>query len=421
MKVLVISRSVWNTNNSFGNTYDNLFKRFENIEIAHVFLCDGMPDFNLKYLKSFFQIPESDITDSFLKSKKKPIGREVTKDTVKCGSKSYDAKFQAARNNRSNILYILRDYIWKKANINYYSLFSFVEEFKPDIIFMPLYYANYVSRVAIEILKKFNIKLVMQVSIDVYSLRHFSFSPFFWIRRFSIRKTIRKIISHCSLLYTISEKQRLDYEKYLKIPCSVLYKFYDSERKQSNSVVEKGFFLYAGNIGDGRWKVLAEIGDVLAKNNVGKLHVYSMTTYSKRMKRIMGNCVLHGPVSSSEVIELQNKADFLVHVESFSLENRNNVRYSISTKIMDYLSLGGKILAVGPKDVASMELISNNELGFCFNSISDLKMNITLLSDQSLASKYCNNCFKYIGNQKERDESSMFLRDLELVIGGTDE
>ena len=57
------------------------------------------------------------------------------------------------------------------------------------------------------------------------------------------------------------------------------------------------------------------------------------------------------------------QSHFLLHVESFDQLNRTYVKYSISTKISEYLSSNRGVMAYGPHEVASMELLCENGFG----------------------------------------------------------
>ena len=76
-----------------------------------------------------------------------------------------------------------------------------------------------------------------------------------------------------------------------------------------------------------------------------------------------------GGLDSSGVITQMENSHFLLHVESFDKVNRTYVRYSISTKISEYLSSGRGIIAYGPHEVASIELLNNNSFGCCITDL----------------------------------------------------
>ena len=52
----------------------------------------------------------------------------------------------------------------------------------------------------------------------------------------------------------------------------------------------------------------------------------------------------------------------LVHVESFDNKSRQLTKLSISTKIPEYLATGKPIIAIGPREVASLEYLKDCSL-----------------------------------------------------------
>jgi hypothetical protein len=92
-----------------------------------------------------------------------------------------------------------------------------------------------------------------------------------------------------------------------------------------------------------------------------------------------------GSLKSNELMVVLNKCDIPVHVESFDKKSIQATLLSISTKIPEYLSLEKPILAIGPKEVASMEYLEN--VAFCINEPTDVFEKIQkLFRDQNLRS-----------------------------------
>lgn len=401
MKVLVISRNPWRMDNSFGNTYSNLFKGMADIEIANIFLCDGEPDYCIEEVTRYYQIKESEM----LKSIKHPFskeryGKEIFRNSVhQPKDRNYQKTFSFGQKKRWPIFYIFRDCIWTFGRKDWRNVYKFVDDFKPDLVFMPLYYADYVSKFALKLLNYIKVPLVMEVSIDVYSLKQLSFDPFYWIHRFSVRHNIRKIIKKCSYLYTISNLQKKEYEKMLKIKCGVLYKFLDKGRLIQEAIIDEGMFAFTGNIGNGRWKTLALLGKEIQNLGLGKLYIYTPTLITNKIKKELRYCELCGPISSEEVIAVHNKARYLVHVESFSKKDALEVRYSISTKIMDYLSIDKEVIAIGPDNIASIEFLKQYNRAHVCTSTKTIRKVLETLNNPQIADK------------KEELDLSIFDRD----------
>ena len=47
MKVLILSNTPWREDNSFGNSFSNIFGNIPNLEIANIFFKYGEPDNNI--------------------------------------------------------------------------------------------------------------------------------------------------------------------------------------------------------------------------------------------------------------------------------------------------------------------------------------------------------------------------------------
>lgn len=380
MKVLILSVDPWKQNNSFGNTYSSIFGKIDNLDIAHVYLLDGLPDFE-KNISSYYQIPESEIIKSALRPHRRgnSVGREVLPDrrvekaasrgeNIKSMKNMYSKLLDFGKKHHWGIMFAARELAWKMGNVNYNGLFSFIDKFKPDLFLLAYYNVYNSNRIALKIKQHYDIPMVMVMMMDHYSLKRVSWNPIFWIDRFRKRAMIRKLVSESEKMFVISKKLKEEMERDLHIPCQVLYKTPDESRlykpynPSRNDIIK---YLFTGNIYANRWKTLAMLAKELESQGGGKLDIYTSTPVSREMDKVLnieGVSEIHVPVSQNEVIALQNNADVLVHAEAFDKYNKSLVRCAISTKIMDYLSVGRCILAIGPSDISSVEYLTDNNL-----------------------------------------------------------
>jgi glycosyltransferase involved in cell wall biosynthesis len=184
------------------------------------------------------------------------------------------------------------------------------------------------------------------------------------------------------MLYVITEKQRREYDTYFgKGKCKVLYKGADFSNgialKDSSDDIVK--FVYTGNIGAGRWKILAEIANQLRQINQHKLRaqlfIYTGTSISEKMRRsldIPGCSSLMGSVPSNIIPKIQSEADVLVYTEPFEKQFRYKARLSFSTKIVDYLASSRCILAVGWRGCGGIDYLIKNDAAQVVTDISEL-------------------------------------------------
>lgn len=404
MKILVISSTAWNTNNSFGNTYSNFFSAMEDVEIANIFLSDGAPSFE-KNVTSYYQVSEKAMIKSItnLSRATTNVGKYYIPDWTSKEELRYPNTnwMRMARTKRWTIFFILRECIWKFGKMDINQIMEYVGNFNPDIIFLPLYYSLYVSRLALKIQEYFNLPMVSEASIDIYTMKQISWDPLFWLDRIVKRKMIRKVIKHSSFLYVISEKQKKDYEKIFNLPCKILTKMPDTqytlaEYKQNNGILK---FLYTGNIGDHRWESLAVIAKAIKAAGNARLDIYTATVTTNKMRKklsIPNISYLHEPVNGVKVRQLQEEADVLIHVESLRLKERLRVKYSISTKIMDYLMAGRCIFAVCTPDLASYEYLEQNRTALIAENRKKIFEGINeLVTNRNLIVSYAKQCHTF--------------------------
>ncbi len=377
MRVLVLSNTAWNNNNSFGNSFSNIFEGLENVDIANIFCRQEKPKNNV--VSRYFQITEKALLKN-LCNKNHPSGKVVYVDNAEEMTDNEIKAFDYARKKRWRVMFWLRDMIWKVGRWKSYELKTFIDDFNPDLLFMPIYYSSYLNDILVFIKEYTNKPMLGYISDDCYTLRQFSLSPFYWIDRLYKRRKVKKSIDMCEILYVISDIQKKEYDKCFNKDCKILWKINDFDEQpvyEEHSDIIK--LVYTGNIGTGRYKQLSLIGKQLAEINKDKkimeLDIYTQTPLSKKMQKALDlpGINMKGGIPVSEVDSVQNSADILVHVESFDLKDRLAVHQSFSTKIVDYLYKGKCILAVGPHDVASIDYLKKNDAALVAVNSEELK------------------------------------------------
>lgn len=369
MKILILSNTSWRNDNSFGNSFSNIFGGIDNIEIANIFCRYGEP--NNSIVSRYFQITEKSLITNLV-DKRVPSGKEVfinKNSAVKLNSEE-KMFVNHIRKIRLQAYYWVRDFIWLIGRWKSRELKEFVDDYNPDIIFQPLYYSLYLNDIALFLNNYTKVPMVCYVSDDNYTLHQFSLSPLYWVDRFMKRIKIKKVIEHCEYMYVISDIQKREYEKCFKKECRVLTKGADflnrPPLKEKINIPMK--FVYTGNIGGNRWKSLALIGKALEKINnsdvKAQLYIYSMTPITGKMQtalNIASSAFFMGGVSQEKIKKIQREADVLVHVEPLDLSGRLAVHQSFSTKIVDYFHAARCIFAVGTADTASINYLIKND------------------------------------------------------------
>lgn len=396
MRILVVSNTSWADDNSFGNSFSNIFKGIPDLQFANIYLRPGQPqnDFEM----CFFQITEKTLLRN-LKKPKIPSGIRVFPDGTKGEAPEKEAisGFRQASKLRWQILFWARDLIWKVGRWKSAQLRKFLDDFHPDLIFQPVYVHPYINDLVLYIKEYTKAPMLGYICDDNYTLRQFRLSPLYWIDRLWSRQKVKAVIEKCEVLYVISQIQREEYEKIFTPPCKILTKCEDFDKpspewKLPGDMVR---MIYAGNIGAGRWESLALIASAAARlNQEGyqvRFDIYSATPQTKKMRKALNvtGCRLHDPVSYEKVLELQEKSDILVHAEGLSLKSRMICHQSFSTKLVDYFAIGKCIFAVGTEDVACIKHLKDNHAAVVAENKSMVYKKIKwLLSDTDRILQY---------------------------------
>ncbi|WP_426063472.1 hypothetical protein [Flavobacterium sp. DSP2-3-1] len=383
IKILIISSTPWDDNNSFGSSFSNIFGGNPNYEIANIYCLFGLP--NTKVAKHFFQITEKGIVRTLLGKQKfsgKQIFTSVNENFPDTMLSNSEMKFvNKLKILRWQIFFWIRDLVWSTGKWKSKPLDDFITNFQPDLIFLPIYYSTYMNTIGLYAQMKAGVKMVGYISDDCYTLKHFSLSPLFWIDRFIKRAYVKKAIDQCEILYTITETQKNEYNAIFGNKCKVLFKGgdFDDFSHQKKILNHPIKIIYTGNLGMGRWKSLAKIGEALQLINcdglIAQLYIYSQTHLSasamEKLKLIDAICFMGG-IPSTKVKDVQRDSDILVHVESFKLSERNSARLSFSTKIVDYLEAGRCIVAVGWEKTGAIEYLMENDVAIVITDVNQI-------------------------------------------------
>lgn len=381
MKVLVITRAPWRNDNNTGNTLTNLFCEMDDIEFYSIYLRDQVPD-NAIAARSF-SISERQLLNNLFK--KTVVGKEIFAND-KTEAMMEENIYSFAKKKGNMFLVWLRDVLWSFGQWKNDNLKNFIKDINPDVIFMPMFCCVYPYRVIHYISKITKAKIILFHPDDNYTLKQFSLSPIFWLYRFNLRKWVKKIVNISDVNYAISHIQKEEYEKAFNKPFKVLTKGLDFDevpkfKTEYNKPLQ---LVFTGNIGVNRWRSLAIIADALKEINAdgikAQMKIYTATPITEKMEKalnIENTSKIMGFVDSSEVAGIQSNADMLIHVEAMDLKNKLLVRQSFSTKLVDYFKSARPILAVGPKDVASIDHLIRNDCAIVADNKQELVEKLT--------------------------------------------
>lgn len=374
-RVLVISHNPFSNSQNNGKTLSAFFDGWPKDKIAQLYLTPDKPDFTT--CNKFYRITDLDVLKQFVK--KGVAGTEIKESEILNNEKELLHKNKGyifIRNlflKRSPIMYYMRNMAWKFVKPwKNKELNDWIKNFNPEVVFFQSSNVYSVFDMVADICEKFKLKLFMETTDD-YVTGHFSINPFYLMDINNMIKRYKKLVDKSECIFAIGDMMAEEYKERF----GGTYKVAMNSIDVSANVIPYGDvnnkrirLLYTGNLGLNRWKILKRIGEALESINkkgiLANLDIYSLERpSSKILKQLNKKDIIEykGNLNKSELVAERNKSDILVHVESFDRKNKNITRLSVSTKIPECLLSRRCILAVGPKDIASIKYLRDNQIG----------------------------------------------------------
>lgn len=383
MRVLVVSDIEWSDDNSLGNTMSNLFSGIKEITVASLYRRTSNPGNIL--CKKYFRISYVSILKNFFNKEKigeyfeldKPI---YTKTEVTNEKKAIGLIHKLKLNK---LVYFIEDALFATKKWENQKYKKFLEEFNPDIIFSFAKASKTQLLFEKNILKNLkNCKKVTFVVDDIYGANHNK----------KYKKIIAEQLNLASKVYYITPSLRDEYKEIFGADGEILTKGCDFSLpvvKKENPVKT---IVYAGNLLYGRDKTLIKLANAIKEHNEKSenkllLKVFSPTIVDNMVidaMNIDGASQFCGAKPFSEIVEILNKADVVLQVESFDEKQIKIVKHSFSTKITDCMQSGSVLFAIGPKQVASMRAAKEIEGSFTAFCDEDIIKAIKEISNADL-------------------------------------
>ncbi len=408
-----MSRTPWNEANSFGNTFTNLFGGIENVEIANI-CCQG-GSMNSRLIDESFQLTDKAVAKSIIGCNP---GQIIRNDTESSSSSKPNIP-------RKAVFYALREAIWVLGRWKSKKLKRFILDFKPDILYLPIYRSHYMCEVDKYVIKLTGVPYAVHISDDVYGFPSKGAGLSKHLQRI-IRKDIRQIFKDATYGEVFSPLMADEYKSVFNIPFYVIGKTVDLSQlpdlpqKQKDSITR---FVYTGNYGGERGVQLVSLAqsitDVFPKGTA-VLDIYSATKADDEIESQLARleCVrLMGAVTSDKILTIQQQANYLIHVEGFTPEAIFESRLSFSTKIIDYLLAGRPIVAIGPQEVTSIQVLKSNDMAYVATDIPGIKdIMYRIAQGQTEDDIKVNNGRTYLVNHRDarKMKTEMYQRIVQL-------
>lgn len=422
-----MSSEVWNDRINGNNVTTNWFEGMQ-AEFANIYASPGVP-YN-QCCKKYFQITDLMMLKSILSGKR--AGKILSDSDTDIGMDLNEAEAEPKRlytflkSISGDFLRLVRELLWLMGKYDVDALKKFIDDFKPDVIFSERMASCKMLRLEKIVAGITDAPIFAFTGDDEYSLRQLKFSPFFWMNRIMVRKMLRQMVKKYKIYYTLSEEQKVYYEKEFGCRCEILRKCGESATEYNPHKVHKPVkMIYAGKFYCNRWKMLAKIVDVLKEINCDEtkiiLEIYTRDIPTKQQKKLLDdgkNSFIKGGVSQEKLKRIYQNADVALHVESIDRKNRLATRLSFSTKIIDCIFSGCAVMAFCWNQHSGWTYLKREDAAICVSSEEELRHELKkICRNPSYVDQYAKKAY-LCGRKNHRKEEvqKKLLKDFKAVI-----
>ena len=269
--------------------------------------------------------------------------------------------YQAAQKRRP-WMYFARNALWALGAWKTAELDAWMGRQKPDVIFFASGDYVFSYRVVRHLAEKYRIPVVVSVVDDYYFYRGEERSPLAKWNTRVFRKTMEQMMKRAGGAVYVHPAMAKVYNRQFGTCGDVLYKTAE-HLPGAGPDHPLPRVTYLGGLGLRRDEALLEVGRQLKRlvpDGSVLLDVYSADREPELLEQLTeeNGIRFRGAVSPQEVQRVEAESDILLLAESRAPELTERLRYSLSTKVAEYLGSGRCMLAYGPKEAGSISYLA---------------------------------------------------------------
>ena len=385
-RVLIVNSNSVNVNNATGITLQSVLSELETDSLMELYwntIAEVTGKVNIKF-KALDFAPLS-LAGLVFNNKGKEISGKM-KNTAE----------HSAQSNRvvKNVFTYLRQFITLQADLSRVKLtkqdFEDIRAFKPQVIYT-LGGGVAALRLSYLLSKKLDLPIVVHFMDNWRHCIQWENNPLLGHYKKKLKKYCNLCYSRSTECIAISPEMARVYTeetgvRHSALMNSVRVRDYLCSPREKDGVFR---FVYTGGLHLGRDKGLYKIGEVI-ENVAARKGVkteFSIYTSSENIKaysdnfKDLANTKLIEAVPHSEIRQVFQNSDFLVHTESDALVNNEFFKYSVSTKIPEYLASGRPTLFYGPQDIYLYKFLTDSQTAATADSEEKLSEVIEAMID----------------------------------------
>jgi glycosyltransferase involved in cell wall biosynthesis len=243
-----------------------------------------------------------------------------------------------------------------------------IREFRPDVIYSSLGNARLMKIVIWASRVAGNVPIVPHF-MDDWPSTLYADGRLWSIPKNIVDHMLRSLLRRAPMGFCIGESMAEEYKaRYGRDFCGFMNCVDDEEFESSPPHGGSGqgplIWAYVGGLHLNRWKPLALLAQcITAQGAILRIFAPERDLYQWGSVFSVVRNVETGTLAPEEVMKAMRQSDVLIHVESFDQAESSYTRFSVSTKLAQYLAAGRTIFGLGPAGLASLKLIKEARAG----------------------------------------------------------
>ena len=395
-KILIVGTVPYNKNSS-SRAFDAYFHNFSKENLAQIFSDTKTPCKG--HCKTLYQITDYQMLQKW-KHQIKETGKIFYYDELPINWKdSNDLEINSEEAKRAYkfgrkhtpLIYLLRGILWKKKYWCTPKLLKWLDNFKPDCVFLSFSDSFFIPQIALFVAKRYNIPIISSIGDDYYFNNQEKNSVSYWIYKKLYKSLIDKVLAWKGSAIYISDKIRDKYNKEFNLDGETVYLTSNIKRKEFSCINSKNpLITYFGNIRMGRNDSLCSIASEISKiDSSYKIEVYSNEKDEEIYKELKEhpNIIYGGSIPYEKVQEKMSKSDITIIVEGTKKKDIELSRYSLSTKAADTLSSGCSILVFGSEECGIIEYMKKTKAAIVCTREDEIEKEVRKLLNNKILQK----------------------------------
>lgn len=406
-RILIISHNPFSSISNNGKTLEAIFSKFEKEEIYQLYFVDD-EYIDLNYANSYYSILDREL----ISSSKKENNNESLERNVEPKPES---SFISSIKKYNHSLAIFRDLLWKvRKPEKKIEFVQWLEHINPDFVFFVGANQSFAYNITNFVVSKLKVKYAVFFTDDyiIYPQKN---NILKFIQNKILLKKYKSIIANASLCFAIGEKMCQEYSLFFNKQFQPIMNMADVSKEIIKTTSNDKFVIsYFGGLHLERWKMLCEFSDNIDRQKV-VLQVYTTAKITDEINKCFKKTgiIYKGGVSGKDLTNAIANSDALIHIESNDVKYQSLTKLSVSTKIPEYLNTNKLVIAYGPKNIASIELISKNNVGLVITEKRNIKKEIdNIINDRALIQKFSDNARKYVKENFDINKNSEEFKKL---------